>query len=141
MYLKILNCCFFCSVQTSMTLGFQMSYYSSSQLKGLENCDLSKFEVQKENYRAAHSSVAHCQDPDFFHTSNFDRSQFWSPLMMNSSSFESPKSYFFGNYSKNSIKALLSYVIFAQSNLIYIVLMLQAGVFLFGQLQKLWPFI
>ena len=30
-------------------------------------------------------------------------------MMMNSSSFESPKSYLFGHYSKHGIKALLRY--------------------------------
>ena len=36
-------------------------------------------------------------------------------MMMHSSSFESPKPYLFGYYLKNSITALLRYVILAQS--------------------------
>ena len=36
-------------------------------------------------------------------------------MMMHSSSFESPKPYLFGYYLKNSIIALLRYVILAQS--------------------------
>ena len=36
--------------------------------------------------------------------------------MMKSSSFESPKPYLLGNYLKNSIPALLRYVILAQSH-------------------------
>ena len=37
-------------------------------------------------------------------------------MMMKSSSFESPKPYLFAQYLKNSIQALLRYVIIAQSN-------------------------
>ena len=51
--------------------------------------------------------------------------------MTNISSFESPKSYLFGHYSNNSLTALLRHKIFAQSNLIYVVLMLKTGVFPF----------
>jgi len=36
-------------------------------------------------------------------------------MMMHSSSFENPKPYVFGHYLKNSITALLRYVILAQS--------------------------
>ena len=50
---------------------------------------------------------------------------------MNSSTFENLKPYLFGNYSKNSITALLRYVIMAKGNHIYLVLMLQAGVSFF----------
>ena len=46
----------------------------------MQNYDLSKLEVQKEFCRAAHSSVAQGRVPDFFLISNFDRSQFCSPL-------------------------------------------------------------
>ena len=34
-------------VQRDMAWSFQMSYYTLSYLKGLQNCDLSKLEVQK----------------------------------------------------------------------------------------------
>ena len=37
------------------------------------------------------------------------------PMIMHSSSFQSPKPYPFGHYLKNSISALLRYVILAQS--------------------------
>ena len=43
-------------------------------------------------------------------------------MMMNSSSFESPKPYLFAHHLKNRIPAFLRYVILAQSNFIYVVL-------------------
>ena len=46
--LKVLLYCFLSFVYIDMTWGFQMIYFSSSQLKGLQNCDLSKLEVEKD---------------------------------------------------------------------------------------------
>ena len=43
--LKVVLCCFLSYVLINMAWGFQMSYYSSSLLKGLQNCDLLKLEV------------------------------------------------------------------------------------------------
>ena len=53
----------------------------------------------------------------FFGPPTLTGHSFAAPLakMMNSSSFESPKPYLFGYYLKNSITALLRYVILAQS--------------------------
>ena len=38
---------FLSNVQRDMAWGFQKSYYTSSLLKGLQSCDLSKLEVKK----------------------------------------------------------------------------------------------
>ena len=39
--------CFFSKVQEHIAKNFQMSHYSSSQVKGLQNCDLPKLDVKK----------------------------------------------------------------------------------------------
>jgi len=44
-------------------------------------------------------------------------------MMMGSGSFESPKTYPFALHLMKSVAALLSYVIFAQNNLIYVVML------------------
>ena len=43
--LKVLLCCFLSYVNKGMTLVFQMNHLSSSKLKRLQNCDLSKLEI------------------------------------------------------------------------------------------------
>ena len=45
--LKVLLCCFLSYVNKDMIWGFQKSYFSLSQLKRLQKCDLSKLEFQK----------------------------------------------------------------------------------------------
>ena len=88
--LKVLLCCFLSNVQRDMAWGFQMSYYSLPQIKGLDSCDLTKLEVQKRrvNPLPLESGESNLLDEisleskmsDFFQTSNLDRSQFCSPL-------------------------------------------------------------
>ena len=62
---------------------------------------------------------------EFFRPPTLRGHSFAAPLamMMNSSSFESSKSYLFGNYLKKNILVLLRYVILDQINPIYVVLM------------------
>ena len=88
--LKVLLCCFLINIQSDMAWSFQMSYYSSPQIKGLQSCDLSKFEVQKKGLPGSYLNKAESdllnkisfkfKMSDFFQTSNFDKSQFCSPL-------------------------------------------------------------
>ena len=70
-----------------MAQGFQMSYFSLSQLKGLQNCDLSKLKVRKNgvNLLQIESDVLDKISlkpnmSDFFQTFDFNRLQFCSPL-------------------------------------------------------------
>ena len=48
MTFKVMLCCVLGNMQKTMARGFQKSYCALSQLKGPENCDLSKLEVQKK---------------------------------------------------------------------------------------------
>ena len=109
---------FFSSVQTNMTWGFQMSYYSSSQLKGLQNCDLSKLEIQRKSGTGSQATLEWAVWQNSFRTFNFDRSQFCSPLtkIMNNSLFESTNSYLYVQHLDNSKTALFRYVILPQIN-------------------------
>ena len=90
--LKVINYCFLGSVQTNMTWGFQMSYYSS-----------------KESCRWAHLSVALGRVPDFFGSPTLTGHSFVAPraMIMKSNSFESPKLYLLTHNLKYSIIPLL----------------------------------
>ena len=61
---------------------------------------------------------------DFFQPPNLTGLNFTvpRPMMMHSSSFESPKNYSFASHLIKSAAALLGHVILAQSDLIYVVL-------------------
>ena len=77
MEITYLKCAAFLKVKCiciDMTWGFQMSYYSSSQLKGLQKSDLSKLEVWKEFCHTANLNVARGRVLDIFQIYNFDRS-------------------------------------------------------------------
>ena len=91
-----------------------MSYFSSSMLKGLQNCDLSKLEVEEKSrtsrdllsdqgLRNAHTRI-------FIQPPTLTGHSFAAlgAMMMKSSSFESPKLYLLTLNSKNSIAELLT---------------------------------
>ena len=94
-----------------MTWGFQFSYYSSSWLKRLQNCDLSKFEVRKNCllWCCLLSKILSRQE-------FFSDLELWQIIFL--LLFELCP---ICTLLKKIIAALLRYVILAQTNPIYVV--------------------
>ena len=125
--LEMLESCFISDVQTDMAWGFQMSYYSSSYFKGLTKLWHVKVGGPKKIRPWTHSNP-------FLLSKRASVRQFSLIPTMTGHSFAAPwamimRNYFFECYKTciafqliRSETTVLSYVIFAQSNLIYVVL-------------------
>ena len=109
---------FFKYCATRHGLGLQKIYHTSVQLKGMQSCDLSKLEVIGHFGLKATFYQINLTQPDstwtggtpLFWTSNFDRSQFCSPLNYDDQKqlISKPQAiYTLDNNQKNSIPALL----------------------------------
>ena len=88
---------------------------------GLQNCDLPKLEIRKKIQDSTRATLKSPKQRNFFRLPTLTGHSFWAlwAMMMNSSSFESLKSYLFEHYLKNSSLVLLRYVILSWKLPIY----------------------
>ena len=111
--LKVLNCCYLSSVQTSMTWGFQMSYYSSSKgSKGSKTVTCWSLKSEKKSSERPTRVWPGVEFWIFFRSPTLTGHNFaasWA-MMMKRDSFENLKSYWLALNLKNSIVPLLTSV-------------------------------